>query len=69
MEVAFESVDKDESGKITPEELGVVFPGLPEDKLKGIVEYADQSGDGEVDLDEFKAAFRMGTPEEMQMEM
>ena len=65
LEVAFESVDKDESGKITPEELGVVFPGLPEDKLKGIVEYADQSGDGEVDLDEFKAAFRMGTPEEM----
>ena len=65
LEKAFKGVDTDSSGKISAKEMNAhitkvygseMDPSIVEEMFK----VADKDGDGEVDLDEFKAIMRAG---------
>ncbi|KAJ8321854.1 hypothetical protein KUTeg_000325, partial [Tegillarca granosa] len=54
---AFAFFDKDENGKISATEIGIVMKSLgqnpSEKELNDIVREVDKNGDGEIDFDEF----------------
>ena len=57
LDIAFKSFDIDGSGKITAEELKNILGVTVEysdDIMKGLINQADQNGDGVIDLNEFK---------------
>ena len=63
LEKAFQAIDTDKSGKISPDELkehikGVYGRSLSAKKLNSMFTEADTNGDGEVDLQEFKVIMR-----------
>ena len=65
LEAAFMSVDTSDDGKISSEEMRacitrVYGKGLDEKTFTAIMEVVDVDGDGEIDLDEFKAIMRAG---------
>ena len=59
---AFERIDKDGSGSLSPDELREVMHELGEDmnekELEEMIQEADHDGDGEIDYDEFTSMMR-----------
>jgi len=56
VEAAFQKLDLDSEGTITPDELKQVLPpGLDEEAVNNILDAADSDGDGAICLAEFKA--------------
>ena len=65
LEAAFAKVDKDQSGKISPEEMKAYImsrykKGLAEEAIDEMMATADTNDDGEIDLAEFKIIMRAG---------
>ncbi|KOO26882.1 alpha- sarcomeric (f-actin cross linking protein) [Chrysochromulina tobinii] len=65
LEAAFAKVDKDKSGKISPEEMKAYVlsrykKGLAEKAIDEMMATADTNNDGEIDLAEFKIIMRAG---------
>jgi len=65
LETAFKSVDSDNSGKISEDEMKTAITkmygkALDEKVFKEMMAAADTNNDGEIDLDEFKVIMRAG---------
>jgi len=58
----FKKFDKDNNGKLDREELEAALKhlGVPQDQWDTAIKLADKNGDGEIDIDEFSAAFAEG---------